>query len=49
MDAECAFYLSLIIAMIAWPCIKYKYYEWQEKRYQMWYRSNVMLEEWKDV
>lgn len=49
MDAETMFYLCFLLSLIAWPCIKYKYWEWQEKRYQKWYRRNVMMEDWKDV
>lgn len=49
MDAEMMFYLFFLIALIAWPCVQYKRWEWQEKRYQKWHRRNVMMEDWNDV
>lgn len=49
MDAESLGYLCILLSILAWPCIKYKYYEWKERQYAKWYRHNVMMEEWKDV
>lgn len=49
MDAEAMSYLLILLGVLAWPCIQYKVNELREKRYQKWYRHNVMMEEWKDV